>query len=118
MSDLLDSWRRLADRELLVSVAAEHGVVVVRPNGEIDSHNAGLLAWTVISSRADGPEVVVDLADVTSIDTAAVRALLICDTRLARESVRFRVRNPQPQVADALARTNTAYLVATELTAA
>jgi anti-anti-sigma factor len=111
MSDLLDSWQQVADRDLPASVTEEPGARVLEPHGEIDAHNAEVLPLLVLNMPLDSPAIIVDLAAVTFIDTAAVRALLLCETRLAREGVEFRVRNPQPNVAHLLEWTNTDYLV-------
>jgi anti-anti-sigma factor len=111
MSDLLDSWRSVADRDLPASLTVEPEARVLRLQGEIDTHNAGLMPSLVLDIGLDSTAVVVDLAAVTFIDTAAVRAFLLCETRLAHEGVDFWMRNPQPDVAQVLELTNTAYLL-------
>jgi anti-anti-sigma factor len=115
VSDLLDSWRQVADRDLPVSVADEPGARVLAPRGAIDAHNAGVLPSLVLNTPLESTVIVVDLEAVTFIDTAAVRALLLCEIRLARHGVEFRVRNPQPNVAHLLEWTNTDYLLVAEL---
>jgi anti-anti-sigma factor len=113
MRDLLDSWSENADHELPVSHTYEFETLVLRPRGDIDSHNAGLLPSIVLGSQVTGSTVIVDLGAVAFVDSAGVRALLLCETRLAQQDVYFHVRNPQPNVRRMLELTNTAYLLVT-----
>ena len=51
MSDLLDPWRRVADRDLPISFAVESETRVLRPQGVIGAHLVhGDLVWTEVDT--------------------------------------------------------------------
>jgi anti-sigma B factor antagonist len=72
--------------------------VVIAVRGEIDAATVETLvrALNAIDS-ADCTTVVVDLAEVSFIDSSGLNALLIGRRALARHDIGLVVRNPQPQ---------------------
>ncbi len=64
-------------------VAGDDGVVVVRLTGELDLHNAPVLRETLFRCAEQGPErLVVDLADVTFLDSTVLGVLIETRTKL------------------------------------
>jgi anti-anti-sigma factor len=72
--------------------------VVIAVQGEVDAATADTLerALTAINS-IDCSAVVVDLAEVSFIDSSGLKVLLIGRRDLARHDVGLFIRNPQPQ---------------------
>jgi anti-anti-sigma factor len=71
----------------------DEGVILVR--GEIDLGTAGLLEETAIGAPADG-KLVLDLRDVTFIDSTGIRALV--RVARSREPTTIVLRDPSPRV--------------------
>ena len=78
--------------------AGEAGPVIV-VSGEIDLASAPYLgdALTGAIDTGQGP-VVVDLAEVTFIDSTGLGALVFAHNRLAREERQLRLRSPSARV--------------------
>lgn len=73
---------------LLISVHPQRGAVRVVPSGELDLANAGALRAQLDELRAAGFEhVVLDLRDLTFMDSSGVR-LILREDRLARSAGR------------------------------
>jgi|SRR5215203_3307984 len=83
---------------LSITMDASDHQVLIAVQGEIDAATAETLqrALSAIDSL-DCSTVVVDLAEVTFIDSSGLHALLIGHRDLARNDVRLVVCNPQPQ---------------------
>jgi anti-anti-sigma factor len=71
---------------------------IVRPAGEVDLSTVSILRHALATAVALGRHVVVDLSDVTFIDSTGFRELLI-HRRMCREDDRLMVLvNPRPPV--------------------
>jgi anti-sigma B factor antagonist len=103
--------QQVFDCGLRVALALEHGALVARPSGELDAHNCSSLPATLLAALNGDPVVIVDLADVTFVDTGAVRVLLICQAQVERQGARFHVRHAFGQVARMLELTGTSHLL-------
>ena len=68
--------------------------------GEVDAANAGPLQRKVIEVLADRrPSAVeIDLRGVTFLDSAGIRALLVCREEAARQGCALTLADPQPAV--------------------
>jgi anti-anti-sigma factor len=79
---------------LEVSVSIEGDGVVVALSGEIDLANAASLPAVVAGVVNGDTSVVIDLTDVTFLDSSGLRAILICEASLAAQGVSLRVAHP------------------------
>lgn len=71
---------------------------IVRPSGEVDLSTVSVLRHALATAVALGRHVVVDLSQVTFIDSTGFRELLI-HRRMCREDDRLMVLvNPRPRV--------------------
>ena len=68
--------------------------VVVALSGEIDLANAASLPAVVAGVVNGDTSVVIDLTDVTFLDSSGLRAILICEASLAAQGVSLRVAHP------------------------
>lgn len=65
-------------------VSGDDGAVVVRLAGELDLYNAHVVRDALLESAASSPErLVIDLSDVSFIDSTALGVLIEARTRLA-----------------------------------
>ena len=76
------------------------GVVTISVTGELDAATAPRLAEHVRQSEGDGsPDtVVVDLGEVTFIDSSGLSALVAAHKRFRSRGVQFAVQAPSPPV--------------------
>ncbi len=79
-----------------IRVDVEDSSVVVRVSGELDVATAPLLAAVLAGAEAGGPGAVVDLSDVTFIDTRSVGVIAAAHERLGSCSVGLTIRAPSP----------------------
>ena len=80
----------------------EPGVVVLRARGDLDAYTApGLRAELHAATEGDARLVVVDLADVTFIDSAGLGALVGAHRRMLEADGTLRVVRPPDLVARA-----------------
>jgi anti-anti-sigma factor len=71
--------------------------------GEIDMDSAPqLLEAIVLAHQAAGTDVIVDLRDVTFMDSRGLAAMITAQRHLAREQAHLRLVNPCPAVAAVL----------------
>jgi anti-sigma B factor antagonist len=78
------------------------GVVLVRARGDVDAYTAPGLRSHLHAATEGGDElVVVDLADVTFIDSAGLGALVGAHRRMREGGGRLRIVRPPPLVARA-----------------
>jgi anti-anti-sigma factor len=68
-------------------------------SGEYDLARAAELRDDVLDEHDDQTQVVIDLTDVTFIDSSALRALLDVRNELDRRGATMAMTNPQPSVA-------------------
>lgn len=68
--------------------------VVLAIVGEIDMATAPEVARAIDTDDADVGRVVVDLSEVTFLDSSALNALVRCQRDLARQDVAFRIVSP------------------------
>jgi anti-anti-sigma factor len=94
-----------------MSCPSEDQAVVVRLRGQIGSDNADVLTMAVLAAGRGALAVVVDLGDVTFIDSSGIRAVLICEAKLAGAGTEFRLRHPSARVREVLEMTNVGYMV-------
>jgi anti-anti-sigma factor len=90
---------RVMDIHLLECEVNETPVAnIVRPSGEVDLSTVSVLRHALATAVALGRHVVVDLSNVTFIDSTGFRELLI-HRRMCREDDRLMVLvNPRPSV--------------------
>lgn len=83
---------------LPVSVAVEGDDLVVYVKGDIDIGNAdGLPAALLAATSGTDTSVLIDIAEVTFLDSSGLRAILICEATLSREGITLKVRNATEQ---------------------
>jgi anti-sigma B factor antagonist len=83
---------------LPMSVAVEGEHLVVSLRGEIDVGNAEVLpAALLAATSAFDTSVMIDIGEVTFLDSSGLRAILICEATLRREDISLKVRNPSEQ---------------------
>jgi anti-sigma B factor antagonist len=88
--------------ELRIVVESDGGRPVVRLVGELDLAAAGDVRSSLTGLLGGGTDVVVDLAELTFIDSSGMAVLLVAN-RLAHErGHNFTLRRPAPNVARAL----------------
>jgi anti-sigma B factor antagonist len=93
----------MSDEELIdgIAVRTEHDGrrTIMTLAGELDLVSAPRLRNAIASLRGeDTDEVIVDLADLTYIDSVGIGLLVASRRRLDSEGRSFAVRNPAPQV--------------------
>jgi anti-sigma B factor antagonist len=82
--------------------------VTIELSGEFDIGRTAELRDTVLFAlTGDETVVVVDLRDVSFMDSAALRSLLEVRSVIAERGARLRLVNPQPRIAKLFAVTNT-----------
>jgi len=76
----------------------------LRVAGEVDLAVSAALLDAIISAGSTGGtcDLIVDLTEVTFLDSTGINALVDARNRLATESVRLRIENPTPFVAHVL----------------
>jgi anti-anti-sigma factor len=95
-------------------VQGERGLEVVRQvagtrttlvlDGDLDVRSAPLVQQAVAAAMREGAsEVVLDLHDVSFVDSSGLGALIACHKRTGRESCRLVLRSPSHRVARLLA---------------
>lgn len=84
------------DRNQILSVAAQtaDGITVIRVGGEVDLVSGPRLAHEIKQAAADDGigEIVVDLEDVTFLDSSGIAVLLTGHREAAAKDVGYRVR--------------------------
>jgi anti-sigma B factor antagonist len=83
--------------ELTITIRVESDVVVFLLAGEIDAANANDLAESV-RAVPDGSYVLLDLTDVTFIDSSGLTAILSARAALQDRGIALTVRNVNSQV--------------------
>ena len=92
----------------LARVDAPRGVVLLKLEGELDIAAAPALRGQIDAARAEGrAPVVLDLAQVTFVDSAALRELLEADERLRADGTELILAAPRPVLARLLELTRT-----------
>lgn len=79
---------------LAVDWTVEGRHLVVSLSGEVDAANADALHDAIVGALGRDTSVRVDIGAVTFLDSSLLRALLICQARLAVTGVDLKVRNP------------------------
>ena len=80
-----------------IRVDVEDASVVVRVSGELDVASSPLLAAVLAGAEAGGPgAVVIDLSDVTFLDTRSVGVIAAAHEQLGFCSVGLTIRAPSP----------------------
>ena len=81
-----------------MAVTVEGSDLVVYLKGEIDISNAESLPAALLAAT-DGSDttVLIDIGDVTFLDSSGLRAILMCEATLSREDIALKVRNPSEQ---------------------
>lgn len=81
--------------------APDSGIVLALA-GYIDLSNVQVLSEAITKALAQAPEVVVDLAEVTFLDSTGLREFASGYQQAEAAGARFRVVNPQGSVLDVL----------------
>lgn len=101
MTDLIAAPNPLADHlrpgGLSVDWAIDGPHLVVALSGEIDLSNSQALPDAIAAGLGTGSSVRVDIGNVTFLDSSLLRALLMCQARLAPIGIDLKVRNACPQ---------------------
>jgi len=83
---------------LPITVAIEGNHLVVALAGEVDLSNAGLLITAISAATSESDAaVLIDIADVTFVDSAFLRAVVLCQQALERDGISVKVRNANEQ---------------------
>jgi anti-anti-sigma factor len=87
-----------APAEPPISVSIEDGSVVVKLAGELDAGNSDALPAAIMAatSETDAP-VLIDIGDVTFLDSSFLRVIILCGQALEAEGRTVRVRNASDQ---------------------
>lgn len=85
-------------KPLTIEMIHLDGSAVLAIVGEIDMATAPLLHEAVQEARALGVPIVLDMSNVTFMDSAGLHVLLDEDRALGDEALRVRVRNPSGAV--------------------
>jgi anti-sigma B factor antagonist len=95
------------DRPLDIGLAELDGSVIVKLAGEFDLSVENLFTETVTEGvvRGGRASVVLDLADVTFLDSSGIRALLAARRHALESGTRLSLRRPSPAVQRVLALT-------------
>ena len=96
---------------LRVEIYPEADHVVVAVCDEVDMVNAEQLPALVVAAASGYRSVLIDLAEVTFVDSSGLRALLMCEAALARDGVAVRLVNPAEQARRVLEIAGLAYLL-------
>ena len=99
---------------LAVSVSIDGDGVVVALSGEIDMANAASLPAVVAGVVNGDTSVVIDLTEVTFLDSSGLRAILICEASLAAQGVSLRVAHPTIHVRRVFEITSLSHLLGTD----
>src|SRR3954469_11018723 len=92
----------------LTRAAAPDGVVLLRLEGELDMAGAPAIRGGIDAARAEGPApVILDFAEVTFVDSAALREMLEGDERLRAAGAELILGAPPPVGARLLELTST-----------
>jgi anti-anti-sigma factor len=76
----------------MLEIKPDHDRVVVRPAGDLDMATATNLQETIVELLGSGfPCVVVDLGDVTFLDSSGIRALIVSHNRAKELGARMPV---------------------------
>ena len=87
-----------ATSTLAITVDPSTRRFVIRVAGEIDTATVNTLATAIHAiDPGDCASVIVDLQDVSFIDSSGLRALLVSRQDLHERGIRLQVRNAQPQ---------------------
>jgi anti-anti-sigma factor len=76
----------------------ESSVVAIDLTGEFDVSRTAELRDAILSAGGEGSHVVVDLTEVTFMDSSALRALLEVRTGLGDQGSVITVVNPRPNI--------------------
>jgi anti-sigma B factor antagonist len=101
MSVLPDLGSEVADAPatLELSVSEENGEMVVRANGELDVNTAPDLREQLARLVTDGARrVVVDLSDISFVDSTALSVLVSALKRLRQSDGDLELASPNPSV--------------------
>jgi len=91
------------EAELSVEVAEQDGVPVIRAHGEIDVHTLPEFERAVRAGIGRGGSLVVDLTDISYLDSAGLSALVAAHRKLsARDAALYIVAAPGRPVARVL----------------
>lgn len=83
--------------------------------GDLDVHSAPLVQQAVAAAVREGAsDVVLDLRDVSFVDSSGLGVLIACHKRTLRESCRLVLRSPSHRVARLLAVTTLDRVLAVE----
>ena len=79
-------------------ISIEHGGVVVKLAGELDSSNSeGLPAAIMAATSETDASVLIDIGEVTFLDSSFLRVIILCSKALEAEGRTVRVRNASDQ---------------------
>ena len=91
-------WLRVRDA-FGVEVSSQDGQAVVQVKGEVDGHTAPLLETSLAELADSGTRyIVLDIAEVTSLDSTGLAALVRTVKRLRSNDGRLELRSPRPNV--------------------
>jgi len=83
---------------LEMSLTIERDAVVCHLSGEVDMANASALPPALLPAVCFGDgSAVIDIGGVEFFDSNFLRAVLVCERRLALEGIDLRVRNAGPR---------------------
>jgi anti-sigma B factor antagonist len=80
-----------------MSFAIDGDHLVISLEGEIDAANADALPAAVCAAVNGDKSVLIDISQVSFLDSSFLRAILLCTAGLEADGVEVRVRNPRSQ---------------------
>jgi anti-anti-sigma factor len=86
------------ERLLITSTTADDGTRVVTLVGEVDLDGSARLRDTLLSCPESAPGTVVDLSDVTFMDSSGINALIAAHRAAQAGGTRLRLAAPQEAV--------------------
>jgi anti-sigma B factor antagonist len=83
--------------EFEVVATTNGGVTTIRPRGELDIDSAPAFRDAIVTAFAGARYVVVDLAQLTFLDSLGLGVLAAAQQRAAESGARFEIANPRDQ---------------------
>ncbi len=91
---------------LAIGVVLEDGLCLISVRGELDASNAETLdAELIRAEKSSAERIVLDLDELTFIDSAGLRLLVVAKRRSDEDSDRLRIREGRDQVKRVMALT-------------
>lgn len=111
--ELIQEWPRISGRTrksgwfmLVVNIHNLENGVLLRCTGRIVAGEEVNILRSVTLAHGDGEEIVLDLANVSTLDGAGIGMLAFLQGRVRSNGIRLRIQNPSHHVRELLELTN------------